>query len=314
MGDTQVFEATRDAYGRALVELGALRDDLVVLDADLSGSTRTKKFADQYPDRFFNAGIAEQNMMNMAAGLALAGKVAFASTFAIFATGRAWEQVRNTIAYPRLPVKIIATHAGLTVGADGASHQALEDIAVMRAIPGMHVIVPADGAEAEAAIKASLDIEGPVYIRLGRAKVPTITDGEFVPGRGSTLANGDDVAIVACGIMVARALEAADRMRERGINCRVINMSAVKPLDEDLLLRAARSCEAVVTAEEHNVIGGLGSAVAEFLGANCPVPVLPVAVKDRFGQSGDPDALLEYYGLMPNDIEAACVRAMQMRG
>ncbi len=309
-----LVEATRDAYGRALVQLGAEREDVVVLDADLSGSTRTAKFAEKYPDRFFNAGVAEQNLMNMAAGLALAGKIPFASTFAVFATGRAWEQIRNTIAYPRLPVKIVATHAGLTVGEDGASHQALEDIALMRAIPGMTVIVPADGDEAEAAIRSAVEIDGPVYVRLGRSKTQPITGGGFQRGRGTTLSNGEDVAIVACGIMVSAALEAADYLRERGASCRVINMSTIKPLDEDLLVRAARGCGAVVTAEEHNVIGGLGGAVAELLSAVHPVPVVRVGVDDVFGQSGDPEGLLQYYGLKYTDLASACWRAMEMKG
>ncbi|MFO7941297.1 MAG: transketolase family protein [Bacillota bacterium] len=310
---SELVEATRDAYGRALVKLGEERDDVVVLDADLSGSTRTKKFAEKYPDRFFNAGVAEQNLINMAAGLALAGKVPFASTFAIFATGRAWEQIRNTVAYPRLPVRIVATHAGLTVGEDGASHQALEDIALMRAIPGMKVIVPADGKEAEAAVRATVDLDGPVYVRLGRAKVPTVTDGNFELGRGTTLSNGDEVAIIASGIMVSAALEASRRLRDRGVGCRVVNMSTIKPLDEDLIVRAARDCGAVVTAEEHNILGGLGGAVAELLSERCPVPVIRVGVRDVFGQSGSPDELLQYYGLMPQDIEAACREAMELR-
>ncbi len=309
-----VVEATRDAYGRALVDLGSRMPEIVVLDADLSGSTRTQKFAELYPERFFNAGIAEQNLMNMAAGLALAGKVPFASTFAVFATGRAWEQIRNTIAYPNLPVRIVATHAGLTVGEDGASHQALEDIALMRVVPNMTVLVPADGVEAEAAIGLAAKADGPVYVRLGRSKVPTITDGNLEIGRGSTLANGDDVAIIACGIMVSAALEASERLRERGVSCRVINMPSIKPLDEDLVIRAAEECGAVVTAEEHSVIGGLGGAVAETLSSSRPVPVVRIGVDDTFGQSGDPQGLLEYYGLMPSDLESACDRAMGMKG
>ncbi len=308
-------EATRDAYGRVLMELGAERDDIVVLDADLSGSTKTAGFGQRFPTRFFNMGIAEQNMMGVAAGLALGGKIPFASTFAIFATGRGWEQVRNTISYPGLPVRIVASHAGITVGADGASHQALEDIALMRAIPKMKVIVPKDGPETERAIRAVVDVDGPVYVRLGRAKVPVISkeEDEFEIGRAEVLRDGEDVALVACGIMVARALEAADVLAERGIGARVINLSTIKPLDIDVLAAAADECAAVVTAEEHTVIGGMGSAVAELLGEVSPVPVRRVGVLDCFGQSGDPDELLLAYGLTAASIEEAALEAIGVK-
>ncbi len=306
-------ESTRDAYGRALVELGARRSDVVVLDADLSGSTRTGWFGEKFPERFFNMGIAEQNMMNVAAGLAMSGKTPFASTFAIFASGRAWEQVRNTVAYPSLPVRICATHAGITVGADGASHQALEDIALMRVIPNMTVIAPKDGPEVERVIPAIVDHDGPVYVRLGRAKVPVLSseDESFTVGRAQVLRDGGDVAIVACGIMLEPALAAAETLGEQGIQARVINLSTIKPLDEAALAAAAEDCGAVVTAEEHSVIGGMGSAVTEFLSAECPVPVHRIGIMDRFGQSGEPDELLEEYGLDAGTIERAALRVLK---
>ncbi len=307
--DEPRLAATRDAYGDALVELGQKRDDIVVLDADLSGSTRTARFGERFPERFFNAGIAEQNMMNMAAGLALSGHIPFASTFAVFATGRAWEQIRNTIANANLPVRIVASHAGLTVGPDGSSHQALEDIALMRAIPGMSVIVPKDAPEAAEVIRAVVDHRGPVYVRLGRAKVPVISrEGEtFEIGRGQVLRQGNDVAIVACGIMVAKALKAAENLSGLGIEARVINMASIKPLDEDLLVKAAEECGGVVTAEEHTVIGGLGSAVSECLSQTHPVPMRMVGVNDVFGQSGDPEELLRTYGLTADSIQQKAV-------
>lgn len=316
-GDARALqpEATREAYGRVLLQLGEERDDIVVLDADLSGSTKTGGFGKRFPDRFFNMGIAEQNMMGVAAGLALGGKIPFASTFAIFATGRAWEQVRSTIAYPGLPVRIAATHAGITVGADGASHQALEDIALMRAIPNMKVIVPRDGPETERAIRAVVDVDGPVYVRLGRASVPVLgtEEDQFELGRAEVLRDGEDVALVACGIMVSRALEAADALAERGIGARVINLSTVKPLDVETLVAAADECGAVVTAEEHTVLGGMGSAVAELLSEVNPVPVRRVGVLDCFGQSGDPDELLLAYGLTAASIEEAAAEAIEMK-
>ncbi len=310
--DDMPREATRNAYGRALVELGQQRDDVVVLDADLSGSTRTGWFGERFPERFFNMGIAEQNMMNVAAGLAMTGKIPFASTFAIFASGRAWEQVRNTVAYPALPVRICASHAGITVGADGASHQALEDISLMRVIPNMTVIVPKDGPETERVLPAVVDLDGPVYVRLGRAEVPVLSgdDESFTVGRAQVLRDGEDVALIACGVMLEPALEAADQLEERGIGARVINLSTIKPLDGETLNAAAEECGAVVTAEEHSVIGGMGSAVTEFLAEVCPVPLRRVGIMDRFGQSGQPDQLLGEYGLDARTIREAALLAV----
>lgn len=308
--------ATRDAYGEALVELGRERKDVVVLDADLSKSTKTAGFAKIFPERFFNMGIAEANLMGTAAGLAAAGKVPFVSTFAVFATGRAFDQIRNSIAYPHLNVKICATHAGLTVGEDGASHQALEDIGLMRTLPGMTVIVPADGPETKQAVRAAAQHDGPVYIRLGRSGVPVLfaADYEFRIGRAVALRQGEDVAILACGIMVAEALEAARVLGEKGIRAEVLNVSTIKPLDEQAVVAAAEKTGAVVTCEEHNVIGGLGSAVAEVLGEKCPVPLERVGVRDVFGQSGKPAELLEHYGLTAAHIVAAAERVLARKG
>lgn len=302
--------ATRDAYGEALKVLGKTHKDVVVLDADLSSSTKTAGFGKEYPDRFINVGIAEQNLIGTAAGLAAAGKIPFASSFAMFATGRAFEVIRNSVAYPKLNVKIAATHAGLTVGEDGASHQALEDLSIMRSIPNMTVICPADGVEAKAAIIAAADYVGPVYIRLGRSKVPTIfneDDYKFEMGKGIKLSEGNDVTIIATGIMVSKALEAKDSLASRGINARVINIHTLKPIDANLIVDSARETGCIVTAEEHNIIGGLGSAVAEVLSENYPVPLKRVGVQDTFGESGTGDALLEKYGLTSEKIaQAAC--------
>lgn len=291
--------ATRDAYGAALVELGKENPNVVVLDADLSASTRTGKFAAQFPERFFQMGIAEQDMMGTAAGLAAAGKIPFASTFAMFATGRVYDQVRNSIGYPGLNVKIGATHAGLTVGEDGATHQALEDIALMRAIPGMTVIVPADYVEAVQAVKAAAAYVGPVYLRFTRGGVPVVfeDDYRFKLGKAALLRDGQDASIIACGVMVGAALEAAEALSEEGLSIRVLNMGTIKPLDEEAVVKAARDTGAIVTAEEHSIIGGLGSAVAEVLGENHPVPMKRVGVPDVFGQSGKAGELLEHYGL-----------------
>ncbi|SES80629.1 transketolase family protein [Anaerobranca gottschalkii] len=296
--------ATRDAYGKALVELGRNNKDIVVLDADLSKSTKTANFYKEFPERFFNVGIAEADLMGTAAGLATAGKIPFTSTFAIFATGRAYDQIRNSIAYPKLNVKIAATHAGLTVGEDGATHQALEDIALMRAIPNMTVIVPADGPETEKAVKAAAEMEGPVYIRLGRAGVPVINDEtyNFQIGKGVVLKEGNDVTIVATGIMVSQSLEGAEILEKEGISVEVINIHTIKPIDKDLLIKSAAKTGAVVTAEEHNIFGGLGSAVCEVLAQHQPVPVEFVGVEDTFGESGTPDALLKKYRLTPDNI------------
>lgn len=296
--------ATRDAYGQALVKLGQVNPNVVVLDADLAGSTKTIKFKQAFPERFFNVGIAEQNLIGTAAGLAASGKIAFASTFAIFATGRAFEIIRNSVAYPKLNVKIAATHAGLTVGEDGASHQALEDIAVMRAVPNMTVIVPADAVETEQAVFKAAEHQGPVYIRLGRPAVPVIYDENyrFEIGKAHLIRPGRHVGIVATGIMVSVALEAAELLAREGIEAAVLNMSTVKPLDEGAVIELAKTTGALVTAEEHTVIGGLGSAVAETVAEHYPVPVLRVGVENCFGQSGTPAELLAAYGLTKENI------------
>lgn len=308
--------ATREAYGKALVELGRRNPDVVVLDADLSKSTKTHDFGKNYPERFFNIGIAEQNMMGTAAGLAAAGKIPFASSFAVFATGRVYDQIRNSIAYPRLNVKIGASHAGITVGEDGASHQAVEDIALMRCLPNMTVFVPADAVETRAAVLAAAEIDGPVYIRLGRSGVPVLHDKDnfnFVPGRAITLREGGDAAIIACGIMVSAALEAADLLAGEGVSVRVLDMHTVKPLDVEAVVEAARATGAVVTAEEHSILGGLGGAVAEALGENCPVPMHRVGVRDTFGESGKPGELLEKYGLTPAALAQAVREVLQRK-
>lgn len=296
--------ATRDAYGQALAELGATNDKVVVLDADLSKSTKTNDFKKLFPERFFNIGIAEQNLMGTAAGFAATGKIPFASSFAVFAVGRAYDQIRNSIAYPRLNVKIAATHAGLTVGEDGGSHQMLEDIALMRAVPNMTVIVPADGVETRQAVLAAAAYDGPVYIRLGRPKVPVLfgEDYEFEIGKGVVLRDGSDVTLVATGIMVSKAVEAAETLAAEGINAAVVNISTIKPLEDALLIAMAQKTGAVVTCEEHNIYGGLGSAVAEVLVENCPVPMTRVGVEDSFGESGLPDQLLEKYRLTVDNI------------
>ena len=299
--------ATRDAYGDALVSLGKKRNDVVVLDADLSGSTKTSKFAKAFPDRFFNIGIAEQDMMGTAAGLAVGGKLPFVSTFAVFATGRAWEQVRQSICYPNLSVKIVASHAGVTVGEDGGSHQSVEDIAVMRVIPNMTVIVPADGPETLQAIEAVAEHKGPCYVRVGRNKVPTLFDEnyKFKIGKAHVFNEGKDAAIIATGIMVAEALKARDLLKAEGIDAGVINMSTIKPLDAAAVIAAAKRCGAIVTAEEHSIIGGLGGAVAEVLAESAPIPMTRIGVKDTFGTSGDGEGLLKHYGLSASDIAAA---------
>lgn len=297
-------QATRDAYGKALAELGRLYDDVVVLDADLSKSTKTSDFAREFPERFFNAGIAEQNMIGMAAGLATTGKKVFASSFAVFAAGRAFEQVRNSVAYARLNVKICASHAGITVGEDGGSHQAVEDIAIMRSLPNMTVVVPADGVSTRKAVLAAYHHEGPVYMRLGRPAVPVIYDDslDFRIGRGIEIRKGKDVTIIACGIMVGKALEAAEVLAREGIDVSVVDMHTIKPLDEELILRKAEETRAILTVEEHNIIGGLGSAVCEAVSEKCPVPVKRMGINDVFGQSGAPDELLEYYRLTVSEI------------
>jgi len=309
-------EATRDAYGRALVDLGKENQDIVVLDADLSCSTKTSSFRKVFPDRFINCGVAEQDMIGTAAGLAASGKIAFASTFAVFGSGRAWDQVRISVAYPRLNVKIVVSHGGITVGEDGATHQALEDIAIIRALPNMTVIVPADAAETYKAIKAVAAFHGPAYVRLGRSAVPVISEdipGEFIIGKSILYRKGVDVTIIACGLMVAAALEAADTLSKEGISARVINMHTIKPIDKTAIINAAKETGAIVTAEEHSLVGGLGSAVSEIVCEEAPVPVIKVAVEDTFAESGKPADLLEKYGLTPNDIVQAVKRAVAMK-
>ncbi|MBN1046782.1 transketolase family protein, partial [Clostridium botulinum] len=284
--------ATREAYGKALVKLSNMNKDVVVLDADLSKSTKTADFKAAAPERFINMGIAEANMMGVASGLSTCGKIPFVSTFAMFAAGRAFEQIRNSICYPKLNVKVCATHAGLTVGEDGASHQSVEDISLMRSIPNMTVINPADAIETEAAILAVAEYKGPCYVRLGRLAVENVNDNanyKFEIGKGVTLANGNDVTIVATGIMVKLALEAKEELAKDGIDARVINIHTIKPIDSDLLIKAAKETGAIVTAEEHSIIGGLGSAVSEVLCEEMPVPVLKVGIEDTFGESGKPE-------------------------
>lgn len=298
-------KATRESYGEALVQLAEKRSDLVVLDADLAAATKTGIFKKAYPDRFFDCGIAEANMMGVAAGIATTGKLVFASTFAMFAAGRAYEIIRNSIGYPHLNVKIGATHAGISVGEDGATHQCNEDIALMRTIPGMVVINPADGVEAKAAVMAMADFEGPTYMRFGRLAAPIFNDKDtykFELGKGVTLRDGDDVTIVATGLMVAEALTAADTLRSEGVNARVINIHTIKPIDRDIIIKAAKETGRIVTVEEHSIIGGLGSAVCDVVCEACPVPVTKIGVMDTFGHSGPAPKLLEEFGLCAENI------------
>lgn len=304
--------ATRDAYGKALVKLGQTNEKVVVLDADLSKSTKTNDFYKAYPNRFFNMGIAEQNLIGAACGLATAGKIPFASSFAMFATGRAFEIIRNSVAYPKLNVKICATHAGITVGEDGASHQSVEDMSIMRSIPNMTVLVPADGVEAEQMILEAARVHGPMYVRLGRSAVPTIFDEnyKFEIGKGSVVRQGSDATIIACGIMVYEAIQAAETLKSEGLDIRVINMSTIKPIDRELIIKAAEETKAIVTAEEHSIIGGLGSAVSEVVSEECPVVVKKVGVKDTFGESGTPAELLKKFGLTAEEIVKATREAI----
>ena len=307
--------ATREAYGKMLCELGE-SGDFVVLDADLAEATKTCYFAKEFPDRFYDCGIAEGNMIGIAAGLAASGRTAIASSFAMFAAGRAFEQIRNSVGYPHLNVKVCATHAGITVGEDGATHQCLEDIALMRTIPGMTVINPADATEAAAAVKVAIETPGPFYIRFGRYAVPVLFDSDeytFELGKGVLLREGSDVTVVATGMMVAAALEAADTLAAEGISVRVINIHTIKPLDTEILAAAARETGAMVTAEEHNVIGGLGSAVTEALAEACPCPVLRVGVNDQFGRSGKVPPLLEMYGLTAGAVVEKVRAALAMK-
>lgn len=308
-------KATREAYGEALKKLAANNPDVVVLDADLSGSTKTAEFKKVSPERFFNVGIAEQNLIGTAAGMSLAGKIPFASSFAMFAAGRAFEIIRNTVAYPFLNVKIAATHAGLTVGEDGASHQAIEDISLMRSIPNMTVINPADCIEAEQAVLKAAEYVGPVYIRLGRMAVEDVYDSsyQFEIGKGVELKNGSDVTIIATGIMVQKALKAAESLKAQGIDARVINIHTIKPIDKEIIIKAAKETRAIVTAEEHSIIGGLGSAVLEVLSDTCPVPVRRIGVMDTFGESGKPEDLMEKYMLTEKNIEDSCKEIIKMK-
>ena len=309
--------ATRAAYGEALAALAGEYPELVVLDADLAGSTMSKKFADVCPERFYDIGIAEADMAGIAAGLAACGKKPFINSFAMFSAGRAWEQVRNSIAYPRLNVKVIGSHGGLSVGEDGATHQCIEDYAIMRAIPGMVVLSPCDGPEMRAAVKALLDYEGPAYMRLGRLAVDSVTDEvpgyKFELGRGAVLREGSDVTVIATGMMVQEAVKAADSLKAEGLSVRVIDMHTIKPLDEELVLKAARETGAIVTSEEANVLGGLGSAVCECVSAGCPVPVVRHGVNDEFGRSGEAKAVLKAYNLTADGIVKAVRKALSLK-
>ena len=305
--------ATRDSYGNALKELGAEFDNVVVLDADLAGATKTGVFKKAYPDRFFDCGIAEANMINVAAGLSTMGLVPFASTFAMFAAGRAYEQVRNTLGYPHLNVKIGATHGGISVGEDGASHQCCEDFALMRSIPGMTVLCPSDDVEARQMVRAAYLMEGPVYMRFGRAATPVYhgEDYRFQIGKGEVVREGKDVAIIATGIMVPEAMEAGEQLAAKGVSARIINMATIKPLDAEVVIQAAKDCGKIVTVEEHTILGGLGEAVCGVLAENCPVPVKRVGVNDEFGHSGPADALLKQFGLCADNITAQAMALLK---
>lgn len=307
--------ATRVGYGKALVELGEKRDDFLVMDADLAAATQTGLFKKAFPDRFYDCGIAEQNMMGIAAGIAATGKKVIVSSFAMFAAGRAFEQVRNSIGYPHLNVIIGATHAGISVGEDGATHQCLEDIALMRTIPGMTIINPADEVEARKAVYAAMELDGPVYMRFGRLAVPIVFDEDykFEVGKGVELKSGNDVTIIATGLMVKEALEAYDLLKAEGINARIINMATIKPIDKDIIIKAAKETGAIVTAEEHSVIGGLGSAVGEVVGEEYPVPVVKLGVYDTFGHSGPAAKLLDEFGLRAVNIVEKAKKAISLK-
>ena len=309
------YNSQRKEYGKALVELGRSRNDIVVLDADLSGSTRTADFGKEFPERFFNVGIAEQNMIGTAAGLAAAGKTVFASTFAVFATGRCFDQIRQSVAYPKMNVKIAATHAGISVGGDGASHQTMEDIALMHTLPNMTIVVPADAMEAYKATKAVAAKAGPCYLRMGRVDVPNITDlnTPFAIGKATMPRDGSDITLIGTGQMVASCLEAAEVLQTKGISARVINMSTVKPLDEEALHKAAVETGGIVTAEEHNVVSGLGSYVASYLVEHRPVPMKLVGMADMFGESGESDELMLKYGLTTEKVVAAAEEVIRRR-
>ncbi len=308
--------ATREAYGQALAELGAKYENLVVLDADLAAATKTSTFKKAFPDRFFDCGIAEGNMIGVAAGFATTGLVPFASSFAMFAAGRAFEQIRNSVGYPHLNVKIGATHAGISVGEDGATHQCNEDIALMRTIPGMVIINPADAVEARAAVEAAILHDGPCYLRFGRYAVPTFNDKDtykFELGKGIALTDGDDVTIVASGLTVSIAMEAAELLKAKGIGARVINIHTIKPLDKDILVKAAKETGAMLVVEEHSVIGGLGSAVCEAVCEECPVPVVRFGMNDEFGRSGSAAKLLEMYGFTAENFASLAEKAISMK-
>ncbi len=310
-----IKKATRDAYGAGLVKLGEKYDDFVVLDADLAEATKTIVFKKKFPERFYDCGIAEQNMVSIAAGIAATGKKVFCSSFAMFAAGRAFEQVRNSVCYPHLNVVVAATHAGISVGEDGATHQCCEDIALMRTLPGMTIINPADAVESEKAVEAAYKHDGPVYLRFGRLAVPVIFDDdyEFEIGKGVQLKEGNDVTIIATGLMVNEALIAYDILKEKGINARIINMATIKPLDTEIVLKAAKETGAIVTAEEHSIIGGMGSAISEYICENYPVPVLKLGVYDRFGQSGPANDLLDLYCLRAKDIADLAIKAISKK-
>lgn len=309
--------ATRAAYGKALVKFADKNPNLVVLDADLASATMTNGFAKEYPDRFFDMGIAEANMMGVAAGLAACGKIPFANSFAMFSAGRAWEQVRNAIGYPHLNVKVVGSHGGLSVGEDGATHQCIEDFNNMRVIPGMMVVCPCDGNEMEAAVAALIEYEGPVYMRLGRLAVETVTDSipgyHFQLGKGVQLTDGSDVTIIAVGMMVQEALKAAEQLKKDGVSARVIDMHTIKPLDEEMVLKAAKETGCIVTTEEHNVLGGLGAAVAEYLSGVCPVPVIRHGVEDEFGRSGKAPLVMQAYGLTAEKIAEKAKKAISLK-
>lgn len=316
MSKEKIMASPREAYGKTLAELGEKNKNIVVLDADLSSSTQTCVFGKKFPQRFFNLGVAEQDMMSTAAGLATTGKIVFTSTFAVFCTGRAWDQVKVSIAYPRLNVKIVATHGGITVGEDGVTHHALEDIALMRLLPNMTIVVPADSIEVKKTIEKIVEFHGPVYVRLTRCNIPNVyanEDYKFEIGKGLVLRAGTEVSIIACGILVAAALEAADILENEGISARVINMHTVKPLDRDLVLQAAHETGAIVTAEEHQISGGLGSAVGEIILENVLVPVIRLGVRNIFAESGKPHELLEKYGLTAEDIVKVAKQAIQRK-
>ena len=306
----------RETYGKTLAELGGDNQDIVVLDADLSGSTKTADFAKKYPERFFNMGVAEQDLMTTAAGFAAAGKIPFASTFAIFATGKAFEQIRQSVAYTNLNVKVVSTHAGVTVGEDGGSHQAIEDIALMRSLPNMTVLVPGDGIEMREIIREVAKYKGPVYVRGARNKYPIVFDDsyKFEIGKAVTVRPGKDATIIACGFMVSQSLKACDILKEKGYDVGLVNMSTIKPIDKDAIINAAKETGAIITAEEHNIIGGLGSAVAEVLSENYPCLLKRVGIKDIFGKSGTAKMLIDKYGLLPENVVEATLEVINKKG